>query len=50
MTDFFPHTHSGLYNIGIEYCSCTVSNLVRGKFDVAANLIVTEKYIKKIKA
>lgn len=48
--DRFLSAHIGLYNIGIEYCSCTVSNLVRGKFDVAANLIVTEKYIKKIKA
>lgn len=48
--DRFLSAHSGLYNIGIEYCCCTVLNLVRGKFDVAANLIVTEKYIKKIKA
>ena len=48
--DRFLSAHSGLYNIGIEYCSCTVSSLVRGKFDIAADLIVTEKYIKKIKA
>ena len=48
--DRFLSAHSGLYNIGIEYCSCTVSNLVRGKYDVAADMLVTEKYIKKIKA
>lgn len=47
--DRFLSAHSGLYNIGIEYCSCTVSNLVRGRFDVAADLLVTDKYIKKIK-
>lgn len=46
--DRFLSAHSGLYNIGIEYCSCTVSNLVRGKYDVAADMLVTEKYIKKI--
>lgn len=48
--DRFLSAHSGLYNIGIEYCSCTVSNLVRGRFDVAADMLVTDKYIKKIKA
>lgn len=48
--DRFLAAHSGLYNIGIEYCSCTVSNLVSGKFDIAADLIVTEKYIKKLKS
>ncbi|MGN0552493.1 MAG: 5-formyltetrahydrofolate cyclo-ligase [Oscillospiraceae bacterium] len=48
--DRFLSAHRGLYNIGIEYCSCTVSNLVRGKFDVAADMLVTDKYIKKIKA
>lgn len=48
--DRFLSAHNGLYNIGIEYCSCTVSSLVRGKFDVAADLLVTDKYVKKIKA
>ncbi|MGN0599937.1 MAG: 5-formyltetrahydrofolate cyclo-ligase [Oscillospiraceae bacterium] len=48
--DRFLSAHSGLYNIGIEYCSCIASSLVRGRFDIAANLIVTEKYIKRIKA
>lgn len=48
--DRFLSSHNELYNIGIEYCSCTVSSLVRGKFDVAADLLVTEKYVKKIKA
>lgn len=47
--DRFLSSHKELYNVGIEYCSCTVSNLVRGRFDVAADMLVTDKYIKKIK-
>lgn len=45
--DRYLSSHKGLYNVGIEYCCCTVSELVRGKFDVAADMIVTEKYVKK---
>ncbi len=47
--DRFLSSHRGLYNIGIEYCCCTVTTLVRGKFDVAADMLVTEKYVKKLK-
>lgn len=46
--DRFLSAHPGLRNVGIEYCSCTVQKLYRGKFDVAAEYLVTEKYIKKI--
>lgn len=44
--DRYLSAHKGLYNVGIEYCCCTASKLVRGKFDVAADMIVTEKYVK----
>lgn len=47
--DRFLSSHPGMYNIGIEYCSCTASKLLRGHFDVASDMLVTEKYIKKIK-
>lgn len=47
--DRFLSAHDGMYNIGIEYCSCTTSKLTRGRFDVASDMLVTEKYIKKIK-
>ena len=47
--DRFLSAHRGMYNIGIEYCSCTASKLIRGYFDVASDMLVTEKYIKKIK-
>lgn len=46
--DRFLSSHEGMYNVGIEYCSCTTSKLIRGRFDVASDMIVTEKYIKKI--
>lgn len=47
--DRFLSAHGTLFNIGIEYCACTVEKLVRGRYDISANLIVTEKYIKKIR-
>lgn len=46
--DRFLSAHRGMTNVGIEYCSCTVQKLYRGKFDVAAEYLVTEKYVKKI--
>lgn len=45
--DRFLSSHTGMCNVGIEYCSCTVQKLYRGKFDIAAEYLVTEKYIKK---
>lgn len=47
--DRFLSSHKGMYNIGIEYCSCTASKLIRGRFDVPSDMIITEKYIKKIR-
>lgn len=45
--DRFLSAHPGMCNVGIEYCGCTVQKLYRGKFDVAADYLVTEKYFKK---
>ena len=47
--DRFLSVHKGMYNIGIEYCSCTASKLIRGRFDVPSDMIITEKYVKKIR-
>ncbi|MCD7730766.1 MAG: 5-formyltetrahydrofolate cyclo-ligase [Oscillospiraceae bacterium] len=44
--DRYLSAHKGLYSVGIEYCSCTVQRLERGKFDAAADMLITEKYIK----
>jgi 5-formyltetrahydrofolate cyclo-ligase len=44
--DRYLSSHPKLYNVGIEYCCCTASKLPRGKFDAAADMIVTEKYVK----
>ncbi len=47
--DRFLSAHRELYNIGIEYCRCTAASFIKGRYDVAADMLVTEKYIKKIK-
>lgn len=46
--DRFLSSHPGMVNVGIEYCSCTAHKLYRGRYDVPADLLITEKYIKKI--
>ncbi len=46
--DRFLSAHKGLYNVGVEYCCCTVPKLIRGRFDIAAQMLVTEKYTKKL--
>ncbi len=35
--------------IGICYCNCTLNRLINGRFDQKVDLLITEKYIKKIK-
>lgn len=42
--DRFLSAHPKLIKMGICYCSCTVSELIHGRYDVCADLIVTEKY------
>ena len=46
--DRFLSSHSGLYRMGICYCGCTVNRLEHGRFDIPVNMLVTEKYAKKI--
>lgn len=45
--DRFLSAHSNMFLVGIGYCCCTVTELIHGRFDVAVDTIVTEKYIKK---
>ncbi len=46
--DRFLSAHGELYNIGICYCGCTVNRLEHGRFDVPVNMLITEKYMRKI--
>lgn len=46
--DRFLSDYIGL-NIGICYCSCTLNKLISGKFDKSVNILITDKYIRKIK-
>lgn len=46
--DRFLNRAEGMTNIGLCYCSCTVNRLSYGKFDVPVNMLITEKYIRKI--
>jgi len=46
--DRFLSNYTGL-NIGVCYCSCTLNKLISGKFDRPVDLLITDKYIRKIK-
>lgn len=45
--DRFLSAHPNMFRVGIGYCSCMVTKLIHGHFDVAVNTIVTEKYVKR---
>ncbi len=45
--DRFLSAHMNMFRVGIAYCSCVVTKLVHGRFDVPVNTIVTEKYVKR---
>lgn len=45
--DRFLSAHPNMFLVGIGYCCCTVTELVHGRFDVAVDTLVTEKYVKK---
>jgi len=47
--DRFLTSNPEIIKAGICYCSCTVNELYRGRFDVPVNLLVTEKYLKNIR-
>lgn len=44
--DRFLSAHKNMYRVGIGYCCCTVTELIHGRFDVAVNTLITEKYVK----
>lgn len=48
--DRFLSAHPDMHRMGICYCSCTVQKLISGRFDTPVNSLVTEKYLKRIKA
>ena len=45
--DRFLSAHPNMFLVGIGYCCCTVTELIHGRFDVAVDTLVTEKYVKK---
>lgn len=47
--DRFLSEHPRLIKMGLCYCCCTCDELIHGKFDISADLLVTEKYIRRIK-
>lgn len=44
--DRFLSSHRGLIKAGIEYCRCIETELIHGRYDVPADILVTEKYVK----
>lgn len=44
--DRFLSSHKGLIKVGIEYCCCMETQLIHGRYDVPADILVTEKYVK----
>lgn len=46
--DRFLSAHPRLYKMGICYCCCTCNRLIHGRFDIGADALVTEKYLRKI--
>lgn len=46
--DRFLSAHKDLIKLGICYCSCTCNELIHGRFDIAADMLITEKYCKTI--
>ena len=46
--DRFLDRAPGIKKIGICYCSCTVNKLIKGKFDVPVDALITEKYFRTL--
>lgn len=44
--DRFLSAHKELIRVGIEYCCCMETELMHGRYDVPADILVTEKYVK----
>lgn len=47
--DRFFISNAELLKLGICYCTCTVNKLYRGKYDIPVDLLITEKYLKKVR-
>lgn len=45
--DRFLSAHPRLVKMGLCYCSCTCNELIHGRFDVCADMLATEKYLRK---
>ncbi len=46
--DRFLCSHGGMLLMGLCYCVCTTGRLPRGYYDKPVDILVTEKYIKRI--
>lgn len=46
--DRFLSNYNGI-NIGICYCSCTLNNLINGRYDKKVDYLITEKYVKRFR-
>ncbi|WP_432650798.1 5-formyltetrahydrofolate cyclo-ligase [Huintestinicola sp.] len=46
--DRFLSAHPRLFKMGICYCSCTCNELIHGRYDIGADCLVTEKYMRRI--
>lgn len=46
--DRFLSGYTGGEKIGVCYCCCTANKIPRGRFDKAVNLLITEKFIRRI--
>lgn len=46
--DRFLSAHPRLVKMGICYCACTCNELIHGRYDIGADYLVTEKYLRRI--
>ena len=46
--DRFLSAHPRLFKMGICYCACTCNELIHGRYDISADCLVTEKYLRRI--
>ncbi len=46
--DRFLSAHPRLTKMGICYCSCTCNELAHGRFDVCSDILITEKYTRRL--
>ncbi|MCM1525172.1 MAG: 5-formyltetrahydrofolate cyclo-ligase [Ruminococcus sp.] len=44
--DRFLSAHPKLVKMGLCYCSCTLNELIHGRYDIASDMLVTEKYLR----